>query len=72
MEHPAKGTAGDASPAGSFHRCRPDRRCGVCRLLDGQQRREKSLFKTVISQDEALLTELDRLAGLFYDAAVRS
>jgi hypothetical protein len=68
MDHPA---AGGAAPS-SFQRCRPEHRCGVCKLLDGQQRRERSLLRMILSQDEDFLATLEKLVALFYDAATTS
>lgn len=64
-EHPSRGS--DGITTASFRRCNADRRCGVCRLLDGQKRRERALFRAIISQ-EGVGAELDRLSQLFYDA----
>jgi hypothetical protein len=72
MDHPAQGSQDAAPSPPSFRRCKPDQRCGVCRLLDAQHRRERSLFRTIVAQDEAFLDHLERLVALFYDASVRS
>ena len=70
MDHPAKGTAGGeaAQSPSSFRQCQPSRRCGVCKLLTGQGRRERALFKTILSEDAEFLRDLDRLSTLFYDS----
>lgn len=71
MEHPSRGRETNGHTGSSpFHRCRPGRRCNVCRLLEAQDRREGALFTLIVGADDEVARRLEVLAGLFYDADV--